>query len=33
MTYAFAHEEYLQILADVVTAIAPELGWSRQLHA
>jgi alkanesulfonate monooxygenase SsuD/methylene tetrahydromethanopterin reductase-like flavin-dependent oxidoreductase (luciferase family) len=32
LPYAFAHEEYLQILSDVVTSIAPELGWSRQLH-
>lgn len=28
LPYAFTHEEYLQILSDVTTSIAPELGWS-----
>jgi alkanesulfonate monooxygenase SsuD/methylene tetrahydromethanopterin reductase-like flavin-dependent oxidoreductase (luciferase family) len=27
LPYAFTHEEYLQILSDVVTSIAPELRW------
>jgi alkanesulfonate monooxygenase SsuD/methylene tetrahydromethanopterin reductase-like flavin-dependent oxidoreductase (luciferase family) len=28
LPYAFAHEEYEQILSDVVASIAPQLGWS-----
>jgi hypothetical protein len=27
---AFAPEEYEQILSDVATSIAPQLGWSGQ---
>jgi len=30
LPYAFAHEEYQQILSDVATAVAPALGWSPQ---
>jgi alkanesulfonate monooxygenase SsuD/methylene tetrahydromethanopterin reductase-like flavin-dependent oxidoreductase (luciferase family) len=29
LPYAFAHEEYEQILSDVAASIAPRLGWSR----
>ncbi|MNW12726.1 hypothetical protein D3C71_2104890 [compost metagenome] len=28
LPYEFEHEEYRQILDDVVARIAPELGWS-----
>lgn len=28
LPYAFAHEEYEQILSDVIASVAPELGWS-----
>ena len=28
LPYAFAHEEYEQILSDVAASIAPQLGWS-----
>lgn len=28
LPYAFADEEYEQILSDVVTSVAPQLGWS-----
>jgi alkanesulfonate monooxygenase SsuD/methylene tetrahydromethanopterin reductase-like flavin-dependent oxidoreductase (luciferase family) len=28
LPYAFAHEEYEQIVSDVVASIAPRLGWS-----
>ena len=31
LPYAFAHEEYEQILADVAASIAPQLGWSPSL--
>jgi alkanesulfonate monooxygenase SsuD/methylene tetrahydromethanopterin reductase-like flavin-dependent oxidoreductase (luciferase family) len=30
LPYAFAHEEYVQILSDVAESIAPQLGWSAQ---
>jgi alkanesulfonate monooxygenase SsuD/methylene tetrahydromethanopterin reductase-like flavin-dependent oxidoreductase (luciferase family) len=30
LPYAFAHEEYEQILSDAVTSIAPQLGWSAK---
>lgn len=28
LPYAFAHDDYLQILSDVAASIAPQLGWS-----
>jgi hypothetical protein len=28
LPYAFAHEEYEQILSDVAASIAPQLGWA-----
>jgi hypothetical protein len=33
LPYAFAHEEYQQILSDVARSIAPRLGWSPSLVA
>ncbi|HXW80849.1 MAG TPA: LLM class flavin-dependent oxidoreductase [Acidimicrobiales bacterium] len=33
LPYAFSHSEYEQILYDVVSSIAPELGWSPLLVA
>jgi hypothetical protein len=29
-SYAFAQEEYEQILSDVAGSIAPQLGWSAE---
>jgi hypothetical protein len=30
LPYAFAREEYLQILSDVAASIAPQAGWPPQ---
>jgi len=30
LPYAFAHEEYEQILSDAATSVAPQLGWSAK---
>jgi hypothetical protein len=30
LPYAFAQEEYEQILSDVAASIAPQLGWSAK---
>jgi hypothetical protein len=33
LPYAFAHDEYEQILSDVAESIAPRLGWSARPFA